>query len=133
MRSVAGAWVLDGFHMFSVIDKATGEWMGRIGPLYPYGWPGREVGWAIMSRFWGKGFAREAAVASMDFVVDVLGWDDIIHSIAPGNIASAAVARAIGSSNRGPGQLPDPYAKEAVEIWGQTAGEWRVNRGRFLK
>jgi len=25
--------------MFSVIEKATGQWIGRVGPLQPEGWP----------------------------------------------------------------------------------------------
>lgn len=133
MRTVAGAWHLDGFHMFSVIDKESGEWMGRIGPLYPHDWPAREVGWGLISRFWGRGYAREAAIACMDYVFDELGWEDVIHTIAPDNAASAAVAKSLGSYNRGPGQLPDPYAAIAVDIWGQTRDEWRINRARLLK
>ena len=131
MCIVAGAWHLDGFHMFSVLDKTTGEWIGRIGPLYPYQWPGREVGWGLHSKFWGRGYAVEAAVAAMDYAADVLGWDDIVHSIAPDNLASAAVAGKLGSVNRGPGRLPDPYADVAIDIWGQTADQWRHNRRRF--
>lgn len=133
MRTMAGGWALDGFHMFSVLDKATGEWMGRIGPLYPHGWPAREVGWGLMSRYWGKGFAREAAIAAMDFVFDRLGWDDVIHTIAPENLASAGVAKSLGSVNRGPGHLPDPYTTIAVDIWGQSRDEWRLNRAKLLK
>ena len=133
MCVMAGAWHLDGLSMFSVLDKTTGDWMGRIGPLYPHGWPGCEVGWGLHSKFWGKGYAVEAAVAAMDYVTDVLGWEDIIHSIAPDNPGSAALAAKLGSTNRGPGRLPDPYADQAVDIWGQTAAQWRENRVRFLK
>ncbi len=133
MCTMAGAWHLDGLSMLSVLDKTTGDWMGRIGPLHPHDWPGREVGWGLHSKFWGKGYAVEAAAAAMDYVVDVLGWDDIIHSIAPDNLSSAAVARKLGSTNRGPGRLPDPYADQAVDIWGQTSDEWRANRLKFLK
>jgi len=132
MCTMAGAWHLDGKSMFSVLDKTTGEWMGRIGPLYPHGWPGREVGWGLHSRFWGKGYALEAAVAAMDYVTDTLGWDDIIHSIAPDNLSSAAVATRLGSTNRGPSRLPDPYADIAIDVWGQTAGQWRENRSKLL-
>ena len=49
MASVAGMWALQGEAMFSVIEKDTGNWMGRIGPLHPYDWPGREVGWSRAS------------------------------------------------------------------------------------
>ena len=79
----------------------------------------------------GKGYALEAAVASMDYAVDVLGWDDIIHTIDPANIASAKLAARIGSTNRGPGRLPPPFEASRVDIWGQTAAEWRENRKGF--
>lgn len=128
MRTVAGGWALDGFHMFSVIEKATGTWIGRIGPLYPHQWPGREVGWGLLSAHWGKGYAVEAAAAGLDYVFDRLGWEEVIHTIAPDNHASAAVARRLGSTRRGPGQLPDPYAHEPVDIWGQSRAEWQANR-----
>ena len=128
ITSVAGAWHLDGFHMFSVIEKASGDWIGRIGALYPWQWPAREVGWGLISAYWGKGFAQEAVIASMDYVFDRLGWDSVIHTIAPDNLGSAAVATRLGSYNQGPGQLPDPYAAEKVDIWGQTRAEWAVNR-----
>jgi RimJ/RimL family protein N-acetyltransferase/uncharacterized protein YndB with AHSA1/START domain len=130
MCMMAGAWHLEGFHMFSVLNKETGEWMGRIGPLYPHGWPAREVGWGLMARHWGKGYAREAAAAAMDYVFDVLGWDRVVHTIAPDNLASAGVAKSLGSYDQGPGQLPDPYANVPVNIWGQTREEWQVNRMR---
>jgi RimJ/RimL family protein N-acetyltransferase len=133
MCLMAGAWHLDGKHMFCVLDKTSGEWMGRIGPLYPHDWPGREVGWGLHSKFWGKGYAVEAAVAAMDYVTTGLGWDDVIHSIAPDNPGSAAVARKVGSTRRGAGRLPDPHAAVDIDIWGQTADQWRVNRLRFLK
>src|SRR5262249_5878461 len=45
--SMAGAWMIQGFAMFSVIEKASGKWMGRLGPWVPEGWPGTEVGWGL--------------------------------------------------------------------------------------
>ncbi|MDC7682623.1 GNAT family N-acetyltransferase [Asticcacaulis sp. BYS171W] len=129
-RSIAGAWALDGFHMFSVIEKDSGAWIGRIGALYPHQWPAREVGWGVLSSAWGKGYAKEAALACMDYVFDVLNWEDVIHTIAPDNAGSQGVAKSLGSYNRGPGRLPEPYADAAVDIWGQTRAEWRENRKR---
>ena len=56
-----GAWLIQGFGMFAVIEKASGEWLGNIGPWQPEGWPGTEVGWALRRVAWGKGYADEAA------------------------------------------------------------------------
>ncbi len=126
VRYTAGSWALDGFGMFSVIEKSTGRWVGRLGPIFPEGWPGTEVGWGLTRDSWGKGYATEGAVACMDWAFDVLGWTDVIHTVAPGNLASAAVAMRLGSTNRGPGKLPDPFADDVVEIWGQTREQWRA-------
>lgn len=126
--TLAGAWYMQGFSMFSVIEKASGRWVGRVGPWMPDGWPGREIGWGILPEHWGKGYAPEAAAASMSFAVDVLGWDDVIHIIDGTNTASQAVARKLGARNRGPGKMPPPYENAAVDIWGQTREEWLAQR-----
>jgi RimJ/RimL family protein N-acetyltransferase len=133
MRTIAGSWALDGFGMFSVIEKASGKWIGRIGPLQPHGWPDREVGWGLLTEAQGKGYAMEAAIASMDFAVDILGWDQVIHTINPGNAASAALAGRIGSQIMRQARLPDPYADQIVDVWGQTGEAWRENRENLLK
>lgn len=123
-----GAWVVQGFGMFAVVEKASGEWIGNIGPWRPEGWPGTEVGWALRRMAWGKGYAAEAAIASIDWAFDNLGWSDVIHSIDPHNTASQLLARRLGSRNRGAGRLPAPFEDVAVDIWGQTRAQWRVRR-----
>lgn len=131
MMAMAGMWALTGEGMFSVIEKETGLWIGRIGPLHPYGWPGKEVGWSLMAEAHGKGYALEAAVATIDYAFDQLEWNDIIHCIDPGNAASAALARRLGSTNRGPQAMPAPFEGVVVDVWGQSKVEWAQNRKRF--
>ena len=121
---MAGAWHLQGFAMFSVIEKATGRWIGRLGPWYPEGCPGTEIGWGLVRDSWDRGYATEGASAAMDWAFRTLGWAEVIHCIAPDNGASQAVARKLGSRNRGPGRLPAPFEASQVEIWGQTRAEW---------
>ena len=123
-----GAWAMQGFAMFSVVDKASGRWLGRAGPWQPEGWPGTEVGWSFLRSAWGKGYAREAAIAAIDWSFDHLGWTEVIHSIAPANTASQALAARLGSVNRGPGRLPPPNQDSPVDIWGQSREEWRARR-----
>jgi RimJ/RimL family protein N-acetyltransferase len=125
LMTMVGAWHSQGFAMFSVIEKATGRWIGRVGPWEPDGWPGHEIGWAIVRDCWGRGYAGEGAIAAADWAFETLGWSNIIHSIAPDNLASQRVAQKLGSRNLGPGKLPPPYQNDRVDLWGQTRAHWR--------
>jgi RimJ/RimL family protein N-acetyltransferase len=128
LMSQAGAWALSGVAMFSVIEKETGRWIGRVGPWQPFGWPGTEVGWGLHPDSCGKGYALEAARASMAYAFDTLGWTDVIHCIHPDNTASQRVAVKLGSVNRGPGTMPPPYEHDPIDIWGQSREDFRKNR-----
>ena len=128
LMTMIGCWHANGFGMFSVIEKSSGRWIGRLGPWQPEGWPGTEVGWAIVRDCWGKGYAPEGAAIATDWAFAHLGWTDVIHSIDPANVASQVVARKLGSRNLGPGKLPAPYEESRIDIWGQSREEWRARR-----
>jgi RimJ/RimL family protein N-acetyltransferase len=128
LMTMIGAWHAHGFAMFSVFEKATGRWVGRLGPWMPEGWPGPEVGWTIVRDCWGRGYAPEGATAATNWAFDHLGWTHVIHSIDPANVASQVVARKLGSRNLGPGSLPAPFQDATVDIWGQTRDEWRARQ-----
>lgn len=125
-----GAWALQGFGMFSIVEKASGQWLGQLGPWKPEGWPGNEVGWAFRRSAWGRGYATEAAVAAIDWAFDRLGWNEVIHCIDPANRPSQALAGRLGSRNRGPGTLPAPYEDARIDVWGQSREEWFARRER---
>lgn len=129
MMSMAGCWSLQGFGMFSLIERSTGRWLGRAGPYCPDGWPGPEVGWGLLREAWGQGYAREAAEAAMDWAVGTLGWTEVLHVIHPDNLRSRALAQRLGSSLRGRARLPAPFDAEEIEVWGQPAAAWRARRG----
>ena len=121
MALVIGHWSIRGYGFFSVEHRETGQWLGRVGPWFPEGWPGPEVGWTIAPEHVGNGYATEAARACLDYVFSGLGWPQVIHVIMEGNQASIAVARKLGSalvrSQRGVPGVTD--AK--VLIYGQSA------------
>jgi len=123
--TVAGSWRLMGFGPFSVIEKASGRWIGRAGPWFPEGWPDREVGWMFLTEARGQGYATEAAAACLDFVFDSLGWERVIHVIDPRNLASQRVAARLGSTLQGPVTLPGSREGWPSEAWGQTREQWR--------
>jgi RimJ/RimL family protein N-acetyltransferase len=124
MAMMAGSWSLRGFAMFSVIERSSGQWIGRIGPWFPEGWPGTEVGWGLLRSAWGQGYAAEAAVASIDWAFDHLGWTEVIHTIDPANAPSKALAARLGSRYLRMGRLPAPWDID-LEVWGQSREEWR--------
>jgi len=126
--AAVGAWHVQGFYCFSVIEKTSGQWIGRVGPLHPVDWPGTEIGWTLARHAWGRGYAVEAAIAATDWAFEHLGWSEIIHCIAPTNTASQAVAIKLGSRKRGTAEMPAPHDEKPIEMWGQTREEWIVNR-----
>jgi RimJ/RimL family protein N-acetyltransferase len=123
-----GAWSLTGVAMFSVIEKARGVWIGRVGPWQPEGWPGPEVGWGLHPDAWGKGYGVEAAAAAMDYAFDVLGWPYVIHCIDLENTRSKALARRLGSTPQGETRMPAPFEHVVSEVWGQSREVWQRNR-----
>ncbi len=127
LATMAGSWHLLGYSMFSVIEKDSGRWVGRAGPWQPHGWPGPEVGWSIVPDRWGRGYAPEAARAAIDWAFDVLGWEQVIHTIAPDNRNSQAVARKLGARVLRHARLPPPHEVD-VEVWGQPREAWKARR-----
>lgn len=130
MCMFSGAWLIRGFSNFSVIEKATGRWIGRVGPWQPEGWPGTEIGWALDRPAWGKGYATEAAARCMDWAFETLGWDDVIHTIDPDNAASIRVAVRLGSERRGSAEVPAQFGTTVADVYGQDRPTWRKRPAR---
>ncbi|MFL6593317.1 MAG: GNAT family N-acetyltransferase [Luteimonas sp.] len=125
-----GAWAMQGFAMFSLVERASGAWIGQAGPWMPEGWPGTEIGWALRREYTGKGYALEAATAAIDWAFDALGWTEVIHSIQLPNKASIALAERLGSALRGTERLPPPYDDVEVGVWAQSREHWMAARKR---
>lgn len=120
MAVVMGHWEIRGYGFFSLESKETGEWVGRVGPWYPEGWPDREIGWTIAPRHLRKGYGAEAARASIDYAFNVLGWEKVIHLIMEGNEASVALAKSVGSSLLSKHAGLPGICEENVFIFGQN-------------
>lgn len=91
-----GHWHLRGYGQWAVVEKATGDVIGRAGLWFPEGNPGLEVGWVIRQSHWGRGYATEAAQASVRYGFDVVGAKHLISIIHPDNGRSIRVAEKTG-------------------------------------
>ena len=89
--------------------------------VYPPGWPGFEVGWGVATEFRGKGYAVEAARASIDWSFATFELDRIIHCIDRENTAVSSRRAAAGRAVR--------MAKSMFDS-GHAASEglWRIDR-----
>ena len=132
LATIAGSWSLLGYSMFSVIEKETGRWIGRIGPWYPggesAGWPGPEIGWGLIAAAQGKGYAAEGSTATIDYAFDTLGWDHIIHCIHKDNAPSILLAERLGSYRQRENVSLPPPIDVLVDIYGQSRAEWQSRK-----
>jgi ribosomal-protein-alanine N-acetyltransferase len=58
--------------------------------------PAVEIGWRLARAHWGKGYAVEAAKASLEHGFGPLGLEEIVALTVPANIRSQQVMRRIG-------------------------------------
>jgi len=58
--------------------------------------PTVEIGWRLARPYWGRGYATEAATASLAFGFEELGMDEIVSFTSLSNTRSAAVMARIG-------------------------------------
>lgn len=93
-------WEARGFGLFAVVERATGElagWAGLAVPEFlPEVLPAVEIGWRLGRRFWGRGFATEAAREVVRFAFGEAGLDRLVSICHPENHASARVMEKLG-------------------------------------
>ena len=127
--SYLGHWRRRGFGFFSVFETATGEWVGRVGPWRPEGWPGLECGWGIRRESWGRGYAPEASVAAIRWIFETFpDLPRIISLIDPQNGNSQAVARKVGEE-----KTDETFTFEGalvLDVWACPREAWLREFGR---
>jgi hypothetical protein len=87
--------------------------MGPVGLWFPIEWPEPEIKWSLARRFWGFGFATEAATAVRDMAAVVLRRSRLVSVIRPENTRSQAVARRLG----GVYEKPIPFRAGMADIY----------------
>ena len=98
-------------HFFAVTDKQNGDLIGLCGVGgVEYDRNQNEVFYHIGKRFWGKGYATEAAEAMLEYGFSRLGLNKINGIVQKENIASNKVMDKIGMKRIGVlSGLPDEF------------------------
>lgn len=81
---------------WAVVEKASGELIGHCGLRFISEINETEVLYAFGKSSWNKGYATEAAQASVDFGFQVVGLKRIVALAVPENIASRRVMEHCG-------------------------------------
>ena len=128
MAVFVGHWVLRGYGMWAVERKTDREFLGRVGLWNPEGWPGLEVGWTLGKKYWGQGYATEAARAAMDFGFLTQDVERLLSVIDTRNQASRRVAERLGETRGEQQVLEFQDRRFTVDVWSISREEWSRRR-----
>jgi RimJ/RimL family protein N-acetyltransferase len=85
-----------GFGLYKVELREDGTPMGLCGLLKREALPDADIGFAFFPRFWGHGYAREAAQAVLDFSKMKWGLTRILAIVNPENQSSIKLLEKLG-------------------------------------
>ncbi|WP_380056692.1 GNAT family N-acetyltransferase [Falsihalocynthiibacter sp. SS001] len=106
----AGQWLLRGYGMWMLEDKASGKTAGFVGFYEPDRYDEPEIGWILFEEFEGKGLAYEAVVAAREFGAQNFGITAPCSFIDAENERSIALAERLGATREDTREGPrGPY------------------------
>jgi RimJ/RimL family protein N-acetyltransferase len=125
-----------GWGWFAIEERASGAFVG-VGGLAPVGFqahftPSVEIGWRLAHEAWGRGFATEAARASVDFAFGELALDDVVALAVPANERSLAVMSRLGMMHDPADDFDHPQLDDGPLVrhvlYRLTAARWATAR-----
>lgn len=121
-----------GWGLWAAELKDSREFIGFVGlhvppPEVPLS-PCVEIGWRLAHRYWGHGFATEAATSALQVGFDVLELDDIFSFTSVLNTKSCAVMERLGMVRE-----PDTFEHPKVPAGNRlrTHCAYRLSRERW--
>jgi RimJ/RimL family protein N-acetyltransferase len=97
-----GHWVVNGHGLWAVEELESGRYIGDVGLFEGRRGLGErfdgapEAGWVLAPAGHGKGYAREAVAAALNWGQSVHGWARTVCMIDPDNAPSFRTAAALG-------------------------------------
>ena len=101
----AGSYILNGpvksyekhgFGLYLVVLKETNESIGMCGLIKREGLEDVDIGYALLPRYWSRGYAVEAARAVKEYANRVIGLRRLVAIVDPANEDSIRVLEKIG-------------------------------------
>ncbi len=101
--------------------KAAGTFIGHAGLEYIPGAPEVEIAYTLMKAYWGRGYATEAARASLSYGFEALNLPEIYALAFPANEASQNVMRKLGMHYEG---IVNRYYGESLACYRLTREDY---------
>lgn len=114
---------LHGFGVWAVEEKSSGMFIGHAGLEYIPGAQDVEVAYTLARSYWGRGFATEAAAASLSYGFEALNLTEIYGLAFPQNAASQNVMRKLGMD----------YLGITERFYGSELACFHLTREQYLK
>ncbi len=124
MAAFHDAWDC-GYGVWAIEEASTGAFVGQAGLAAMDRTSDVEVLYALARRFWGRGYAREAAAAALRFGFETVGLERIVGYVVPENTASARVLEAVGLRFTG----DTTYNGFTVRAFAIEATDWPIDAG----
>ena len=109
-----------GFGFWAVEAPNVAELIGMVGlaisRFETHFTPCVEIGWRLARAHWGKGYATEAARASLRHGFERLGLDEIVSFTVPQNVRSRAVMEKIGMTRSPADDFDHPSVPEGHRL-----------------
>lgn len=128
-------------HTFWIVeDRQSGDILGFCG-IKRVNSPGtdmtgqHEIGWRLRPEAWGKGIAKEAAIASLDLAFGRFEAPHVIALTVPDNVASQGLMDRLGMTRRPDLDFHDERFGDELNpsiVWRIEAEDWPAARERAL-
>ncbi len=100
IRFIRNQYKTNGIGRWAVINKSTNQFMGWSGLKYEQelreGFSYYDLGYRLIKRYWGQGFATETAMASLEYGFNTLNLKEVCAAADINNNASNIILQKIG-------------------------------------
>ncbi len=107
-----GFWAVEALGIAPFIGFAGLQHVSFAAPFTP----AVETGWRLARKYWGHGYATEAARAALAHAFGPLGLPEIVAFAVPGNMASRRVMERIGMKHDPAGDFDHPNVPEGSPL-----------------
>ena len=110
----------DGYGHWAVEVRDAGEFIGFVGlaqPSFEAAFtPCTEIGWRLARSAWGRGYATEAARATLNVAFGPVGLDEVLSWTFEGNLPSRAVMERLGMTRDPADDFDHPRLPEGERL-----------------